>query len=206
MKKILSSLILLLGFSNLTIAATLTVPEEFIVERLNAETYYPSIFTSSTELDLTSGKQILVLSYKEMFDDDSEDHHEYVRSDSFVVVFEVKNETSVTVNFPEQSDLDGAKEFSRAPTVTLLDEDKNALSISIKSLNAFNHDVMEKSININEMAIEENVATIKSSAKGSTKVSSDNKSVDNLAMLKYWWDMASESERKTFKELVSTDK
>lgn len=202
MKQLLTGFVLLFGFAISSWAATLTIPEEFVVERLNSETFSPSIFTSETELELVSGTQILVLAYKELFDDESEDHHQYIRSKPFVVLFDLQGQTTITLSYPKQEDMESAKEFATSPIITLVDEHQNELSTSIKSLSAFNDEVIKKSLSLTPVIIDHN----RDVEKGSTNVPSSDISVDNLAMLKYWWAKASEAEKQAFAELISENK
>lgn len=219
-----SMLLFVLGSAS-SYAAKLVVPEEFVVERLNTETFLPSFFTKSTSLNVPSGQNVLVLKYSQMFEDDLEDHHTTVRSDAFMLIFSVGDEQEILFEFPEQLDIDSAHKFATKPMVTLLNEHGKALALLNKSLSEFNDQVMKESLTqqkiINQRALNQVVANAHENnfqnnqvtqTKANTMQNHQGElhiepevqaSPDAIDMLKYWWLKATPKQRKAFQEFVN---
>ncbi|WNC70830.1 DUF2057 domain-containing protein [Thalassotalea psychrophila] len=184
---------LITSFSAL--AAKLVVPEEFIVVRLNGEQYSTSFFSSTTELFLGTGQNVLVLKYSELFDDDTEDHHITVKSKPFILLFSVGKEDKLKFSFPKQNDVESAKNYAKSPIVSLIKPNGSAVPIIAQSLTTYNDTVMKETLSRRQ-------EIVKRSLNENDKGQFTQTGPQNLLMLKYWWQQASEQERKEFLSFI----
>ncbi len=205
-------------FSSHVLAVKLIIPEEFVVERLNGEEFMPSLFTSETVLDVSSGQNVLVLKYAQMFEDDMEDHHTTIRSNPFILIFSVGKEQRIEVQFPEQLDTNSASDFAKKPKVVLVDENGTSLAVMNQSLSQFNDQVMKQSLTKQQALINAKTINNASTDAGAFAQKNDQPSVDNatspkngagpnnIDMLKYWWLKASASEKAAFLQFTQENK
>lgn len=188
---------LIIGFciSNLAMATTLIVPEEFEVMRVNGEEYSSTLLATETKVELSTGQNVLVLKYVEMFDDDMEDHHITVRSKPFIILFSIGNESKLTFSYPKQADSIAARIYAKQPSVSIIAGNNTKLALINQSLNSYNDEVMKKTMQRRENIVKQSL------------VQEDNsrfqkQAPNSLEMLKFWWQQASEEDKTKFVEHI----
>lgn len=191
--------IIAVGFISQATAAELIVPEEFEVVRLNGEEYSAPFFSSATELYLPAGQNVLVLRYKELFDDDTEDHHITVKSKPFILLFSVGKEEKLKFSYPKQTDGEGAQQFAKAPSVRLVKSNGSAVPIITQSLATYNDTVMKETLSRRQAIVKQNLSE-------DDKGQFNQTGPQSLPMLKYWWQQASEKEQKQFLNFIKESK
>lgn len=181
------------------LAAKLVVPEEFVVVRLNGEEYSTPFFSSATELTLSTGQNVLVLKYSELFDDETEDHHITVKSKPFILLFSVGNEETLKFSFPKQNSGESAKTYAKSPSVSLIKPNGSSVPIISQSLATYNDTVMKETL-IRRQEI------VKQSLNENDKGQFSQTGPQSLLMLKFWWKQASEKEQKEFLTYIKDSK
>ena len=73
---------------------------------------------------LSQGKHVLVLKYKDVFEDLEFGEERLVKSDYFVVKFSVKNQQELLLSTSNIYDLAAAERFIKSPELNLSDERK----------------------------------------------------------------------------------
>ncbi|WP_068545245.1 DUF2057 domain-containing protein [Thalassotalea crassostreae] len=189
----------LLVFSTVVSAAQLVVPEDFEVLRLNGEEFSTSLLAKSTTLELPPGQNVLVLKYSQMFDDDMEDHHITIKSKPFILLFSVSNEKSLTFSYPKQTDGELARVYAKSPDIKILDSQNRALGVINQSLSSYNDSVMKETLNRRQEIVKKSLAD---------KDGEEFEAIgpDELSMLKYWWQQASEQDKQLFLQHIKENK
>ncbi|WNC70044.1 DUF2057 family protein [Thalassotalea nanhaiensis] len=192
---ITSVVIFTVGLVSPVMAAELIVPDTFVVERLNGEEFSGNFFTSETKLTLQSGQNVLVLKYSELFDDETEDHHITVTSKPFILLFSVGKENTIKFSYPKQNNGESAKLFAKAPIVNLIKPNGSAVPVITQSLATYNDTVMKETLSRRQ-------EIVKQSLNENDKGQFTQTGPQSLPMLKYWWQQASDQEKKEFLTFV----
>ncbi|TLU68065.1 DUF2057 domain-containing protein [Thalassotalea litorea] len=188
MKAILGSLFVL--FSLATQAAQLTIPDTFEVLSVDGEEQSKSYFTKETTLDLASGKHAVQIQYREMFEHDTEDHHETVRSAPFVLIFTVNGNDALQLNHPQQLGIEAARAYAKSPQVKLVDANGDPVRAEQLSQKQYQQDLMSLQQQKRQQVVKQSL----SDDPGEFRPHGP----DTVEMLEYWWELATDSERQEF--------
>lgn len=203
-------------------AASLTVPDVYVVKEMDGQKVSKGFFAKETEVALKKGEHILVLFYKDLFED-----FEFglgssitVTSAPFVIKFILDEQQSLFLTSPKIKNQKSAKLYAKSPKVML--KDAKGEQLAIKYVDFAEYKAVKE---LNEMM----VLAQKSSAnhskalalQASTKaivapvpLMTENKSVvkktetkttlmpQSLPMLKFWWQKASPQEKAQFKQYI----
>ncbi|MDG1731569.1 MAG: DUF2057 family protein [Thalassotalea sp.] len=196
MKKFFVSLLLaLLPLSSF--AAKLLIPAEFSVVRVNGEEFSSSFILQETEVNLTTGQNVLVLRYNELFKGDIDDSQQTIKSESFILLFSVANDNDLKFSFAKPIDKSAAQEFSKKPVVNILDRNGSKLAVINQSLSRYNDQVMQETM----MRRQE---VVKKSLESGDQTTFTKTGPNNLTMLKYWWSQASDMDKQEFIKHLNT--
>lgn len=198
MKKIIVSVLLFL-LPTTSFAAKLLVPAEFSVLRVNGEEFSTSFILQDTEVNLTTGQNVLVLKYNDIFEDDLDDSHQTIKSEPFIILFSVASNNSLKFSFAKPIDKSAAKEFSKKPVVNIIASNGNKLAVINQSLATYNDQAMQETILRKQKMVKQSLDTGDQTTHSKT-------GPDNLAMLKYWWSQASDIEKQEFLKHLNTTK
>lgn len=193
--KSITLILMLMTFSLSVAAVELSIPEEFVVVRVNGEEYSASLLSTETVVDLNVGQNVLVLKYAQMFDDDTEDHHITVKSKPFILLFSVPQLAELVFSYPKQNDSQSARVFAEGPLVDIVDDQGNKLAIINQSLANYNDTIMKETITRRQQIV-------KKSLEDNDKGQFIKTAPQSLEMLKYWWHQASEKEQSEFLEYL----
>lgn len=190
---------LLLFFTSLAHSATLTIPETFKLLKINNQNYQSSFFETETQVDLSFGRQVLLLRYQDIFDDYDNDDHTKVSSEPFVVIFDMPP-YDITVRAPVLADEKEAKQFAQNPEFDFIRASHNGelakQSNLAKAEVLWLTDFENKQYQAIQLA-HSNTATQPLSAK-QTLETEKLEGVNALANLKFWWQQASKSQQQAF--------
>ncbi|TRX56659.1 DUF2057 domain-containing protein [Thalassomonas sp. M1454] len=172
-------------------AANLLIPAEFSVLRVNGEEFSSSFIQTDTKLELNTGQNVVVLKYAEIFEDDFDDSHQTIKSEAFILLFSVANQQDLKFSYTKPKDKEQAKAFSKKPIVNIHTKSGSKLALINQSLSTYNDQVMQETISRRQ-------EVVKQSLEVDDQTTFTKTGPDNLAMLKYWWAQASDSEKKEF--------
>ncbi|MFQ3209414.1 MAG: hypothetical protein ACI8SC_000886 [Colwellia sp.] len=191
-------------------AATLTITDNLIIRDIDNKSVEQGILSKSQVFQLTQGRHVLVLKYKDVLEDLEFGEERLVTSDYFVVKFSVKNQQELLLSTSDIHDLAAAERFIKSPELNLSDERKQEVVLDLETLNDYElaKQVTKVVTSLSAPAvISQNNNKITNTTKNehafSTQVINN---VDIVPMLKYWWQKASNNDKETFLLFINTKK
>ena len=200
------------------LATTLKVSDNLIVSKVDDQSIEHGFLGKKSEFELAQGTHAIILRYKDVFEDLDFAEERVVESKEFVVKFIVTNEEQLNLVTINIKNLARAQSFSKSPKLTLKNEHNTELEIQLLKIDDYK---LAKQINIavNTLASKQSMNKHKEPAlttptSDNTPVNLDNNKlktnntllqVNSLAMLKYWWQNASDEEKKYFKNHIILD-
>jgi uncharacterized protein YccT (UPF0319 family) len=183
-------------------AATLTVPDAFVVKEIDGKKVSKGFFSKETKIDLIKGEHVLVLFYEDLFEE-----LEFgfggsttVKSEPFVIKFILDKQQSLQLISPTIKNQKSAQLYAKSPQVMIKDEKGKLL-------------VLEYADFAEYKAVKD-LKTMVALAQKSTPKIVEPKSVQltpqqepvlspqSLSMLKFWWQKASNKEKEQFKQYI----
>jgi uncharacterized protein YccT (UPF0319 family) len=208
-------------------ATTLNVFDNLTVTEINNKIVEHGLLNTKSTFVLSRGSHALLLHYKDVFEDLEFAEYRVVESKPFVVMFTVNNEVSLNLNTTVINNLAQAESFAKAPTLLLSDESQKEIDIVLTSVNDYKIS-QQVDIALNTYSKQSNETDKDTSNLSTTKVNkamqvktsssilatptvikkSGNTliQVNSLNMLKYWWQNASNEEKKKFKRYIAVQK
>lgn len=200
-------------------AATLTVSDNLIVSEVDDKKVEHGFISKKSTFTLMQGEHALVVRYKDVFEDLDFAEDRVVESQSFVVKFHVVDEKQLNLTTVAVNNLAQAKSFSKSPELVLKDERNKQIKMELENVSdykvakqvdiAVNTYVSKQAIEQDKKTVMAETAVVSKSITPSTnKPQATNIliQVNALAMLKYWWQNASDEEKKHFKQYTASDK
>jgi uncharacterized protein YccT (UPF0319 family) len=191
-------------------AATLTITDNLIIRDIDNKSVEQGILSKTQVFQLTQGRHVLVLKYKDVLEDLEFGEERLVTSDYFVVKFSVKNQQELLLSTSDIHDLAAAERFIKSPELNLSDERKQEVVLDLETLNDYElaKQVTKVVTSLSAPAvISQNNNKITNTTKNehafSTQVINN---VDIVPMLKYWWQKASNNDKETFLLFINTKK
>ena len=211
-------------------AAQLKVADNLEIKELNDKPIAQGFFKNNRNLQLSSGKQALVVRYKDVFEDEDLGQDRVIESDYFVIFFNVTMQNTLRLKTAKVSGIDQAERFSYAPEVVLHDDKNNSLELTLENYKDYqlSREVNKVIVNlpdeVSQLAEKSSQSqVIQSSNELADDVANDNVSkdiaqvstlptseevlskVDSLPMLKYWWQKASAQDKQAFLQFIKTN-
>ncbi len=211
-------------------AAQLKVADNLEVKELNGKSIAQGFFKHNRDLQLSSGKQALVVRYKDVFEDEDLGQDRVIESDYFVILFNVTMQKELRLKTAKVNSIEQAERFSYAPEVVLHDGKNNALQLSLENYKDYQltREVNKVIVNLPDEVTQlaeksSQTQVIQSSNELADDVANDNVSseatqisslpsneqvlskVDSLPMLKYWWQKASAQDKQAFLQFIKTN-
>ncbi|MDN3652738.1 DUF2057 family protein [Thalassotalea ponticola] len=171
-------------------AQELVIPDNFNVIRVNNQAISGSLFMRDTKVSLQPGKNVIVLRYAQMFDGDLEDHHTTVRSEPFVISFEVNQNTPLRFVHQQPLDINEARLYAKSPQLTLFDANGEQITLLIQSQSEHERTLQQRTVDRRQKIIQQSIEQ--------QPLSEATTTVNALPMLKYWWQRATFTEREAF--------
>lgn len=191
-------------------AATLTITDNLIIRDLDDKAVDHGFLSKNQVIELTQGKHVLVLKYKDVFEDLEFAEERLVKSDYFVVKFIVENQQELLLTTSKINDLADAESFVKSPELSLFDEHKQEVVLDLETLSDYElaKQVTKVVTTLSAPAIMSKVdsktmSPITDDQAFSTKVINN---VDTVPMLKYWWQKASKDEKESFLDFINKNK
>ncbi|MCI2284143.1 DUF2057 domain-containing protein [Colwellia sp. MSW7] len=196
-------------------ATTLTVGDNLVISQINNKIVEHGFLDQTSEFSLKPGQYAFIVHYKDVFEDLTFAEDRVVKSKEFVVKLTVGAEKKLHLMTAAIKNLAQAEAFSKSPTLMLKDENNQQLPIELESVADYKiAEQVELAITSytsqqdshHDKAAE--TTKIKKANQTVTSVKeklSDNKliQINALPMLKYWWQNASDEEKKHFKQYIN---
>lgn len=186
------SFLFLLFFSSSVFAGHLWLPKEVTIISINGQPYQNSFFASDTELALTPGQQLLVLEYKDIFENYDDDDHTTIKSEPYVVIFNVGKQDKLTLKLPGITGEQQARDFAGKFNIRLLNASNSEHPVFVQGLMKYKAARMLT----HPPAVPKDVFT-------DPQVKPDfAEETDALVQLKHWWQLASEKQKRHFMQYL----
>ncbi len=223
-------LIILLLFTSQSYANTLVVPALFEVLKVDGKKFDSGFFRTEQSIKLVNGQHVILLRYEELFEDMENDDHTIVKSEPFVVMFNINQVPLKLVAKPNIDEADALK-FIEKPKVSLVDKNNTPVNSTTMLLSEFEQDQFQQVLAekvVKASAMNDNKASVKTNHSKPTiaanvNTMSDSKSSTNkeakvqpvssnvqdsraLDMLNYWWQQASAEQKQMFISNMITNK
>jgi len=199
-------------------AATLTISDNLIVSEIDNKIVEHGLLGKKSTFTLNKGKHALIVFYKDVFEDLDFAEDRVVKSKDFVVKFTITEEKQLKLTTVAIKNLAQAESFSKSPELVLKDESNKLIEVELENVSdykiaqqvdiAVSTLASKQSINNDkEPALEKAVVSktipmpIKEQQTSNTLIQ-----INSLAMLKYWWQNASDEEKKHFKQYITAAK
>lgn len=175
--------------------ATLVIPEALDIVSVDNNKYSKPLFSDPvTTLKLEPGQHQIVLEYDMLFEVGHDDH-DVITSEPFQITFSTVAGEQYYIKVPvfDESTLDKARVYARKPVIEIIrraDSQSVAAEITYREFDgtfSTKHTKTSKS-NTPKAA----------STNPSEKTNQASSSPEALKMLEYWWQQASEQQRKQF--------
>jgi uncharacterized protein YccT (UPF0319 family) len=191
-------------------AATLTITDNLIIRDIDNKSVEQGILSKTQVFQLTQGRHVLVLKYKDVLEDLELGEERLVTSDYFVVKFSVKNQQELLLSTSDIDDLAAAERFIKSPELNLSDERKQEVVLDLKTLNDYElaKQVTKVVTSLSApVVISQNNNKITNTTKNEQAFSTQViNNVDIVPMLKYWWQKASKNDKDSFLLFINTKK
>ena len=195
------------------------VSDNLIVSEVNNKAVDQGFFSKKSNFPIILGKNAVILRYKDVFEDLNFAEDRVVESNEFVVKFTVLSDDDLILKTKKIANLREAEAFSKKPVLILKDHNNNLIEMQLENVSDYK---IEQQVNIavnsyvTKQAVKEYETLQKNKVKKNTQVvsesvqqeTSDNTLIQIKAfpMLKYWWQNASNEEKKQFKEFLAAEK
>ncbi|WP_281557113.1 DUF2057 family protein [Thalassomonas sp. RHCl1] len=183
------SFLFLLFFSGTVFAGNLHLPKEISIVSINGQPYQNSFFASDSNIRLTPGQQLLVLEYKDIFENYEDDDHTKIISEPYVVIFTVGEQDELTLKLPRIADEEQARGFANKFNVTFLDASNREHPVFIQDLMKYKAGLM-----VNHPVFEPHGQDPEKPIAGQGE--------NALIHLKHWWLLASEKQKRQFMQYL----
>lgn len=191
-------------------AAELTVTDNLILRDVDDKAVEHGFLSKKQTIELSPGKHVLVIKYKDVFEDLDFAEERLVKSDYFVVKFKVNQQQTLILSTTKIQDLAAAERFAKNPELILLDEDKQEIVLALEKLSDYE---LAKQVTQVVTTLSAPVDNRQSSAKENTTNKNEQtftkdviNHVDAVPMLKYWWKKANQTEKANFLRFINENK
>lgn len=198
------------------------IADVFYVLKVDGKEFSTNFFASETNLQLSSGKHVILMEYKDIFEGE-DDGHTKITSEPFLVILEADNR-DIIINKPLLEDIPAARKFSQNPKLQITDLKNKLISHQVHFLDdvkASNEQALLSNVNLSAnitdtVKIDESHATTqdtleKVEKQGNAPITKKHSQSKNsgsdikhlqepvaLDMLNYWWQQASDEQRNAF--------
>lgn len=192
-------------------AAELTVTDNLILRDVDDKAVEHGFLSKKQTIELSPGKHVLVIKYKDVFEDLDLGEDRLVKSDYFVVKLVVENQQKLFLSTSKISDLASAERFVKSPEVILLDEHKQELVLELETFSDYK---LGKQVTKVVTTLSAPVVISQNNSTTMTTAAEDSQAfnnkvidkVDTVPMLKYWWQKANQEEKENFLIFINKNK
>lgn len=207
--------ILALSLFNLNVlAASVKFPDVFNVLKVNGGNFASSFSGSESTISLSAGQQVIVVEYKELFDDYNRTDHTRVKSDPFVIIFTAKD-IDYYVKAPSFAGDSIARDFASSPKISMFTNKNEPVAVEVLFLNDYekmshkkvslpsSHSAKMQTTEDDVIPTYRNHPTqtppdARETSESENIYENSDSGSKNVNMLTYWWQKASAEERQQF--------
>lgn len=201
-------------------AGTLTVPDELTLLFLNGEKVPTRFFSHTNKIDIAGGPNNIILKYDDVVSGDISDDHTVFESLPFALNFVAQAQYDYQVNMTLPRNEEEAKIFATKPIVTLSDSKNSLVALEIeyqrseqeeKLAALFESERKVPGAFAKPVLTPESTYAVKTESLGNKPSTLQDQNEHEvvqpqaLAMLQYWWQQASSSQRLEFKKSVEKE-
>ncbi|PKG84153.1 DUF2057 domain-containing protein [Colwellia sp. 75C3] len=191
-------------------AAQLTITDNLVIRDIDEKSVEQGFLSKSQVFQLSQGRHVLVLKYKDVFEDVEFGEERLVKSDYFVVKFSIENQQKLLLSTSHINDLAAAERFIKSPELNLSDEGKQEVVLNLETLSDYE---LAKQVTKVVTTLSAPAVISQSNDKITNETKKDQafsaqviNNVDTVPMLKYWWQKASENEKESFLNFINKKK
>lgn len=193
--------------------AELSYPDTLSLIKVDNKSYTWS-FWDDPIVELSEGRHVIILKYKELFDNPESDDHVTIKSEPFVLLFTAEEGQSYHLEHEVLSEESEARVFAQNPTLVLKNKDNQVVDIFTQDLVAFEARAIFNSVeNASTMkpanvlpkalpvaAPDNAAANLPQSPQALNQATLKKAEVNQQAydMLTYWWKQASMEQKALF--------
>ncbi len=186
-------------------AVTVNVSDNLVVSEVNDKTVDNGFLDNKSSFELNQGNNALIVRYKDVFEDLEFAEERRVESQEFVVKFTITDQSQLKLSTITIKDLAAAENFKKSPELRLTDGHDNQLNLTLEKVSDYKL-AKQVDIAVSALATKQTIQT-KSAPSTAPIVMSEKQAstliqVNSLAMLKYWWQNASNDEKQRFKQFT----
>ena len=203
MKKLRHLILSTLLITSPAIAGKLMVAETLKVLEINGVEHSGSFLAKSSEFDISTGEQKLLLKYQEFFEDDDE-NFATIRSKPFLFSFIAQDNQDYKLKTPSLEGESEGKDFAKKPSVILTNSQAEIVMAKVDLLTAASvtapSPVPVAQTTSVQAPLSKNTAAPQTRPAPANASSKKQNSADPraLSMLTYWWEQASSEQRQAF--------
>jgi len=200
-------------------ATTLTVSDNIVVTDIDNKIVEHGLLGKKSTFSFNQGAHALIVHYKDVFEDLDFAEDRVVKSKDFVVKFTITEEKRLKLTTVAIKNLAQAEFFSKSPELVMKDEYNKPIEIELENVSDYKI-AQQVDIAVSTYASKQSIQNDKGTVLSKTtaaslttpppskKLQTSNTliQVNSLAMLKYWWQNASDQEKKHFKQYITATK
>jgi uncharacterized protein YccT (UPF0319 family) len=191
-------------------AAKLTITDNLVIRDIDDKSVEQGFLSKNQVFQLTQGKHVLVLKYKDVFEDLDFAEDRLVKSDYFVVKFSVENQQELLLSTTNINDLTEAERFVKSPELILSDERKDEVFLNLETLSDYElaKQVTKVVTTLSAPAVisQKNDKVTNTTTNNQAFSAQVINNIDTVPMLKYWWQKASKNEQESFLNFINKNK
>lgn len=195
--------------------STLNVPQEFNVMFIDKKKFGATLYSGDTKISFLPGPHHIIIYYKDFLEAPG-DESERVESKPISINFNAVAGQQYRINFKKPNNLEEARAYSKNPSIEFVDMTTNTNIAANIEYNLYTRSFFSEIFSGENNAAAESapVATAEITApsvpipvmaapRDTTNAGSNTDANGRaLEMLKYWWETASEDQKKAFQEWV----
>lgn len=163
----------------------------FNIKAVNGKSYQSSLFGQKRDLKLNPGLNLIALEYEEVFEDNTQDNFDIIKSNVFLLEIYLKKNTQYQQRYIKPHNAAAAKKYALNPSFEIT---ANNQSVKLK-IHPLDNQSMTSIIN-KTSPIKKRIIDLSSNKK--------NKTTNAEKKLIYWWKKATPEEKANFLKLIKS--
>lgn len=195
---------------------TLNIPESFNIIFVDKKKYGASLYSGDTKMGFLPGSHQLLIMYKEFWETPG-DEHDRIESKPISITFNVEAGQQYRITYNGPDNINDARSYAKNPSIDLINTASNTSVAANIEYNVYSRSFFENLFNEDDATTEKSaplptaeivsptpptptLAAPKASSSTDTAETEDSRA---LEMLKYWWETASDNQKKAFQDWLS---
>jgi len=180
-------------------AAKLYLPEAFELLSINGQAAKHGLFKQKQQFPLRIGLNKMVIQYDELFEGEDDDDFDIVKSLPILITFYVEDKQLVSLQYPHPKNAQAAIQYIKSPALSLITSKGKSIQYQRKFLHS---DDLAFLLQATSIDTNRSIDLSSSADIQAGKAQVQTSEPQALAMLKYWWQKASEDEKRRFRKYI----